>query len=386
MRRFLTLIISFIICCVTSICAITVTADTSLPLNTSNNIVERQQNDSEPIFVGLEDNYDIQAKGNFIKIPTAFVYDEIDIGLTYSVNANFDGQNVDIVNGFLTIEKLGVYTLLYSAINSRGIRIEKTVTLNVYDDIAPIVSSDYNFLSVFAGKQYKVPCVYVSDFYKTEQKIYLIDGNGEFLVDNYFTITENCLKLKYVVTEISDNALFTVYELPFFFVTERQVYGFDDYGTKDGITWGCYQSDLSSNDPTIYQIPIIEQNTDSSFVFDQDGKSFKITIEGKEGCNDNNSWPALVTHELKLGFIDRYETLSFMVYNAGSTAIPLNVQLNFVLTESFTADANCWTKITVDLSGVKTKYGSTTLESIKIFTDGFDSGNVVYYLDSLILE
>ena len=342
--------------------------------------------DESAVFIGLNERYTVQAAADTVTIPYARVFDEIDIDLSYTVSAQYCGVPAPVSGDKLTLEGLGEYELTYTAVNGRGVKTEKKAILEVQDNLPPLLSYDCKFLEARSGEICMIPSIGIEDYYPTEQEVYLVGTGGEILLENRFTMDENCLKLKYIVTEISDNALSSVYELPLKVLGSRDIYAFDDIGEEGGVSWNGYQSDLSSFDPTIYQVPSVSQNTDKTYDYDGDGKSMKVTVNGKQGCNAQNSWPAVVTWDIDLGFIDRYETLSFMVFNASENDMTIMLQMNFSVNATFSAEHGEWTKIIAPLSVIRTKYGASTLTSIKIFINGFESGSVVYYLDKMTLE
>jgi hypothetical protein len=337
-----------------------------------------------PVFVGFPQSAAvIEATSKEIELPTFRVVDRVDVNLSYTVTVHKASQEFAVKNNRVRIDELGEYTVRYTAVNSRGEKTEKNLTVEVVDNTAPIVSFVTDTVYYKAGVTYSLPGITAADFYDTEVTAALRDGAGNTqAMTDAFTLDDGDYRLVYTVKERRDGGLQTVFEIAVLPVARYAVYGFDDFGERNSLDWLCIQSDLNTFDPLAYQVPSIEQNTESSYVRDDDGRSFKITVNGKTGCDKNNSWPAISTSGLKLPALFEHSYLVFWVYNAteadGLTVCAMTDFSNIKVTKAVAAYGQ-WTQVKIPLGYFKNSW------NFRIYIDGFETGVVQFYLDDMYL-
>lgn len=353
-------------------------------------VVAEIQDHSVDTPVLLVEDSEINVYSKQVSLPNCYVYDSEDVGLSPIVTVEKDGKSYSVLEDMFTADVLGTYNVTYAAVNSRGNDVQKTVQLTLTDTNAPIIKTYGNTLTCFLGKQTKLPPMEIYDFQEVEISA-TIEQNGsihEVGIDG-FTLTERGEAiLRIVVREKKEGGLSTEVNYRLNVINQGAVYGFNDIDESNGIWWGTAQAGNGTSDPDIYQVPIISQNTDEKYVHDGDGKSFKIEIEGKEGMSNSNSWPAVYTSELNFYQAKASDYLVAWVYNAGESALRINMQINGSNNYNAVAVAQVgeWTKLSFPLDDFNGKTASNNITSIKFWISGFVEGKAIYYLDDLYFE
>ncbi len=338
----------------------------------------------------LVENSEINVISKQVDVPSCYVYDSVDVGLSPVITVEKDEKNYAVVDGVFTADALGAYDVTYTAINSRGNVAEKTVQITLTDTNAPVVKTYGNSLTCFIGEKTQIPTMEIYDFEEVEVSATLEqNGSAQEVGADGFTLTERGeATLRVAVTEKKEDGLTTEVSYTLNVINQGAVYGFNDIGESGEIWWGKAQAGNGTSDPNVHQVPVVSQNTDETYVHDGDGESFKIEIEGKEGMSNSNSWPAVYTSELNFYQAKTSDYLTAWVYNAGENALRVNMQINGSNNYNAVAVAQVgeWTKISFALDDFNGKTGNNSITSIKFWVPGFAEGKAIYYLDDLYFE
>lgn len=339
----------------------------------------------------IVENAEINASSREITVPSCYVYDSADVGLNAVVTVQKGNKEYPVRQGRFTADETGVYRVTYRAVNTAGRAGETSVDLTVADTLAPRIRTNGSSLTCYLNKPTSVPEVYVEDFHDTVITAAVVRGGVTTPVADTFTMTERgAARLDITATENRPGGLSSTVSLTLNVVNKGAIYGFDDFSSSGGVWWGVAQAGNGTSDPSKYQVPVISENTDATYVHDADGKSFKVEIDGKPGMSNGNSWPAIYTSELNMYGARNSDYLVAWVYNAGEDydTVKINLQLNGSnsLTKSVNAARGEWTQIRFALDNFNGKTGTAAVTSVKFWISGFESGKVIYYMDDLYFE
>jgi len=325
-----------------------------------------------------------------IKLPEAYVYDEVDVGLVPCVSVSRNGSVYPVYGGCFTADEEGEYTVTYSVVNSSDVSAEKTVRLNIIDDKEPIIDA-YSDTFIFSQNETcKLP-VNVKDFYPVDVKAYLLVGEQKTLLEEAFVFERPLrnAKVEVTATEKRENGLSATRVFNLSVVNKGFIYGFDDIGMTGAIYWNKAQAGQDT-DPEKYQVPAVEQNTDETYVHDTDGKSFKVTIKGKQGMNRHNSWPRIDSYGLNTYNAKNYDYIVAWIYNDSPDYEILSIYMLLDMTSSNWVNVQAkrgeWTKISVPLDDYNGKKANKSIDNVQFFVNGFETGTIVYYVDDLYFE
>ena len=343
--------------------------------------------DSLEIFV---EDYTVNAESNVIVLPTAYVYDAEDVGLTAIATVSKNGKDYPVTNGTFIADELGDYSVTYSAVNSNGDSEQKTITLTVIDELAPIVKTYAKTLKLKVNTPCSLPNFETRDFFEVEQKAYIVkDGNREVLEEEIIFADIFSATIEIVFTEKRENGLSTTVTYDLSVVNPGTIYGFNDLGETGAPYWVRAQAGQYT-DPEKYQVPTLTMNEDANFVHDIDGKSFKVEIQGKEGMSNSNSWPRIDTSDISLPNLSEYEYLVAWIYNDSPDYKNITVHIQLNGSNSYDANVVCkrgeWTKLKISIKQLTSETGSSLVKKIAFWVSGFEDGSIIYYVDDLYLE
>ena len=343
--------------------------------------------DSLDIFV---EDYTVNAESNVIVLPTAYVYDTEDVGLTATASVERNGKNYPVTNGAFIADELGDYIVTYTAVNSRGDSEQKNITLTVIDELAPIVKTYSNTLKLKVNKPASLPKFEAYDFYEVEQKAYVVKGDERKLLEEEIIFADIfSATIEIVFTEKRENGLSTTITYDLSVVNPGTLYGFNNLGETGAPYWVRAQAGQYT-DPEKYQVPTLTMNENENFVHDIDGKSFKVEIQGKAGMSNSNSWPRIDTSDISLPNLSEYEYLVAWIYNDSPDYKNITVHIQLNGSNSYDANVVCkrgeWTKLKISIKQLTSETGSSLVKKIAFWVSGFENGSIVYYVDDLYLE
>jgi len=343
--------------------------------------------DSLEIFV---DNCTINAESKVITLPEAYVYDTEDVGLTATATVSRAGKEYPVVNGTFIADGLGDYTVTYTAVNSRGDSEQKTVTLTVKDELAPVVKPYAKTLKLKVNRACSLPKIEASDFFEIEQTAYLVRNSERTPLSEQFTFSDTfSATIEVVFTEKRENGLSTTVSYDLSVVNPGTVYGFNNLGETGAPYWVRAQAGQYTN-PEKYQVPELTMNEDASFVHDIDGRSFKVEIQGKEGMSNSNSWPRIDTADISLPNLAEYEYLVAWIYNDSPDYKNITVHIQLNGSNAYDKSVVCkrgeWTKLQISIKALTSETGSSLVKKIAFWVSGFEQGTIRYYVDDMYLE
>lgn len=332
----------------------------------------------------------LNASDKVIKLPSAYVYDEIDVGLIPDISVSRNGKDYAVFDGRFTADEEGEYSVKYSVVNSSDVYAEKTVKLNITDKSAPVINAYSDTLVFSQNETCKLP-VTVKDFYPVDIKAHLVVGEQKTLLEETFVFEKGLknAKIEVTATEKRENGLSSTRVFNLSVVNKGFIYGFDDIGKTGAIYWNKAQAG-QDNDPEKYQVPDVSQNTNETYVHDTDGKSFKVTIHGKPGMNRHNSWPRIDSYGLNTYNAKNYDYIVAWIYNDSPDYETLGIYMLLDMTSSNWVNVQAkrgeWTKIRVPLDEYNGKKGNKTIDNVQFFVNGFETGTIIYYVDDLYFE